>query len=212
MHTLKQGGTEKMTAEETTKLTSVMGKLMTALKERPERRAEFAKVINENPTLQRCMLVARLATMCNVCMRAYNGATKEEVIEIARPFTESDEELEQVGTLWDVLQLQRTLGLLMGEDYHDMKLEDVYTHIGIRPEELETLAPEEFIQRIDAAGPPKKTWTDSANLALDLIFEQRYGWPSGTASKMGFEEKWIALENTLDDKMDDPKGIWKLTQ
>jgi hypothetical protein len=70
-----------------------------------------------------------------------------------------------------------------------------------------------FLGLMAAHAPtPKETWIEIIRTSLDLIFEQRYGYPQGTTKGMTAEQMRLALEHAMehDDRL--KPSVWKITE
>jgi hypothetical protein len=205
-----------VTQEDIEKAVAALTRAMDTLKDDPERRDTFMQLLNSNPTARDALVVMGVFITLKVFKQAQAGAgTKEEAFELVRPFITSEDQWRGLEEVWASLEVDRSLRLLMGEDYHTYEsVDEVLKRIGIKSrEEFESLTPSELMQHLSAAPRLSSPFTESEMVALDLIFEQRYGWEPGTASKLTAEQLWEALRHALDtDKMRDPKGIWRLTK
>jgi hypothetical protein len=83
--------------------------------------------------------------------------------------------------------------------------------LGATASELEKMPVQEMLARL-SANRPKETWIDTVRTALDMLFQQRYGWPEGRALAMSIEDLRIALEHAIEH--DDPTkpSVWALTK
>lgn len=59
--------------------------------------------------------------------------------------------------------------------------------------------------------PEKESWFETVMPTLDMLFEQRYGWPEGTVRTKPITELCLALEHAIEH--DDPQkpSIWDMT-
>jgi hypothetical protein len=58
----------------------------------------------------------------------------------------------------------------------------------------------------------QKTKSDNIIVALDMIFNLRYGWPEGTIASMPVSDLLLALDHAME--YDDPSkpSIWEITK
>jgi hypothetical protein len=202
------------TQEELEKAVAALTSAMDTLKDHPERRDKFMQLIIDNPTARDVLVVMGVSMAIKMAKKAQAGGTKEEVFELVRAFITSEDGRRRLEEFWASFEVERALRLLMGENYQTHEsVEEVFKRIGINSrEEFESLTPSQLMQRVSTS-PPAPLFNESTLVALDLIFEQRYGWEPGTVSKLGAEQLWEALRHAMDtDKMRDPKGIWRLTK
>lgn len=67
--------------------------------------------------------------------------------------------------------------------------------------------------------PEKESWFDTVMPTLDMIFQERYGWPEGTAKMKTISELCLALEHAIEQDYPkkkqtvwDKPNIWDMTQ
>jgi hypothetical protein len=199
-----------LSQNEDQQLFSGFRKLITEAGQRLDRRETIERLLQENPAF---LSKVQAAILIGIIHLAFRGAPIQEVVDTARFFFGDQQHAIHAMAVMAVLgNLHHALEILMGEGYHH-PLEDVCANLGLSQEQYLALSDEEKVERIKAAGPGGRGWIDTVKLVLDMIFEQRYGWAAGTADKLSLAQMWFALDHALEtDKMDDPKGIWKLTK
>lgn len=83
---------------------------------------------------------------------------------------------------------------------------------GIPKEQSDRMTLEEKIKAFLEIGEKQTTKGDNILVALDMIFEARYGWPEGTVANITLADIFLALEHATD--YDDPSkpSIWEITK
>jgi hypothetical protein len=201
------GAKNKLTLDSVSEL---LKPAVAAAKVNPALISALAKYIDETPVVQAVIL----RTVLKVAQKGMKfGTTKEEVMETAEPFfLMTEQEREALGNIHALFKIHKALALLLGENYCTSRSkEELLTAAGLTKEELKALTPFEVFQRLLNAPNPPKPYIDSLRDAADLLFEERFGWEPGTAKSLTLPELWLALEHALEDKPNDPKGIWRLS-
>jgi hypothetical protein len=186
----------------------------------PGKRSQLAQLVEESPDVRKVFHLAAISTLLTVVDKSTKiGTTIADILAEARPYYTSEKDREGLVDIHALMQINRALEMLFGEGYHpslslaDFDPKDLIAKSGLTSEQMQALPLGEVLTRImDALPRPPILFIDSLHDAADLVFEQRYGWPQGTAKNMKLVEIWFALEHALDDKSGDPTGIWKLTE
>lgn len=108
-------------------------------------------------------------------------------------------------------QIENYLDILLGNLHRTRRatLPELLEKAGVSREDFARLTPEE---QIDLVTTNQVTHLDDVIAALDVIFQERYGWPPGTVENITLWHLFLALEHAM--QYDDPSkpSIWKITK
>jgi hypothetical protein len=115
--------------------------------------------------------------------------------------------------IYSMRKTHQYLVMLHGEDWFKpvpSTVDELCQHLGKTKEQFLAGPINEIFAEMNAK-PPKQTWLEIVHETLDIIFQQRYGWPEGTAKTKSIVELRIALENALEYDAEGRPSVWKMT-
>lgn len=59
--------------------------------------------------------------------------------------------------------------------------------------------------------PEKERWLDQVLPTLDMLFQQRYGWPEGEVHTKRIGELCLALEHAVEHDDRNKPSVWSMT-
>jgi RNAse (barnase) inhibitor barstar len=111
-------------------------------------------------------------------------------------------------------RIDNLIQILMGNIYEEYPatIEAFLLKKGYTQEQISQMAPEQILETLIKLGAGKPERSKNLTIALDLLFEARYGWPEGTAGKLTPAEAYLALENAMEFDAPEKPSIWEVTK
>jgi hypothetical protein len=141
------------------------------------------------------------------------GAFRGDTVEAAFYFLSWiwEELKETIEPTRSYVKIDRYLRILLGDSYLSdlpVTLQGYMKARGIE-KRIQEMHLEEILESLFL--PEKESWLDTVLPTLDMLFEERYGWPEGTAKTKTILELCLALEHAVEH--DDPQkpSVWEIT-
>jgi hypothetical protein len=101
--------------------------------------------------------------------------------------------------------------ILMGDIYQKFPgtLAEFFEMHGVTKEQFDAISPSEAAAAFRARVP---TRTQTLTVALDLLFNARYGWPEGTAGRLTPWQALVALEHAVNYNAPGKPRILEITK
>jgi len=118
---------------------------------------------------------------------------------------------ESIEPLKSYIKIDKYLRILLGDAYLSHLPATLRGHLKARgvEKDLSDMRFEEMWESLHL--PEKESWLETVLPTLDMIFEQRYGWPEGTARTKTIPELCEALDHAVHyDDLQKP-SVWNIT-
>ena len=111
-------------------------------------------------------------------------------------------------------EIDRIIEILTGDicSLPTANLQKLLQKCGISEDEFLRMTEDQITETVTSILQNQETRADNLIVALDMIFESRYGWPEGTVAEMPLKDILFALEHAMEyDALSKP-SIWDLTK